>query len=308
MLGWGQRRIYYGSWGSALFQSVYQIAPAGWRTLLLMPEWYLIIAVLAVLSTLGALWQPLLLIFLLFILASGASLAQAGYSAAKASSMDTPKVGLAHLKLWSLTTGLYLAQPLARLRARLRHGLVPWRRGGPDLVVPYPRCSNLWSERWQPFAERLEAIEAALRANGAVITRGGEYDRWDIEVLGGLWGTVRLRGTVEEHGAGKELIRVRSWPRCSSGGVILLLLIIALGTGAALDQAWAAAAVLAILALLLALRIGQECANATAAVLHALRSYAAAADAILPKPELKDEPGEVAVQKGSQISVGETDS
>jgi GT2 family glycosyltransferase len=308
MLGWGQQRIYYGSWGSAPFQSVYQTAPTGWRTLLLMPEWYLIIAVLAALSTLGALWQPLLLIFLLFILASGASLAQAGFSAAKASFTDTPKAGLTHLKLWGLTTGLYLLQPLARLRARLRHGLTPGRRGAPGLVVPYPRCSSLWSEKWQPFEERLEAIEAALRKNGAAVTRGGEYDRWDIEVLGGLWGTVRLRGTVEEHGAGKELIRVRSWPRCSSGGVILLLLSIVLGTEAALDQAWAAAAVLAILALLLALRIGQECAKATAAVLHALRSYAAAADAILLESELKDKPGEVAVQKDSQISVGETDS
>jgi len=54
------RRIFYGVWGGALFQSVYQPAPGLLSSLSLMPEWYLAILCLAALSGLGILWKPLL--------------------------------------------------------------------------------------------------------------------------------------------------------------------------------------------------------------------------------------------------------
>ena len=45
-------------------------------------------------------------------------------------------------------------------------------------------------------AERLQAIEASLRARGARVRRGGAYDRWDLEVRGGLLGAARSTGKL----------------------------------------------------------------------------------------------------------------
>ena len=45
--------------------------------------------------------------------------------------------------------------------------------------------------------------------------RGGDYDDWDLEVRGGLLGGARLRLGVEEHGAGKQMLRFRAWMRLS---------------------------------------------------------------------------------------------
>ena len=39
----GRWKIYYGTWGTGLFQSVYQRAPGILGSLPLMPEWYLVI-------------------------------------------------------------------------------------------------------------------------------------------------------------------------------------------------------------------------------------------------------------------------
>jgi O-antigen biosynthesis protein len=76
---------------------------------------------------------------------------------------------------------------------------------------------------------------------------------------------------IEEHGAGKQLVRFRSWPVWSFGGLLLLLLFALLSTGAALDGAWVASLLLGGVALLLALRMLEECANALMNILHVLK-------------------------------------
>ena len=53
--------VHYGTWGSGLFQSIYQPAPGRMANLLLAPEGLLLLAVLACVSALGVLWPPLLL-------------------------------------------------------------------------------------------------------------------------------------------------------------------------------------------------------------------------------------------------------
>ncbi len=266
-----KRRIYHGTWGSALFQSVYQPAPGALESLILMPEWYLVIITLAVLSLLGILWTPLLLALPLLALAISTLLAQACLSALRASFTSAPDSRVAWLKLRSLTAFLHLLQPLARLYGRLRYGLAPWRLcGASGLSLPRPRTSILWSECWQDPAERLRSIEVALRSAGACVRRGGDFDRWDLEVRGGILGTVRMLMTIEEHGAGKQLVRLRSWPAYSAKYLVQTLLLVALSIDAALDYGWIASAILSAVAMLLALRMQLECANATAAVLRVL--------------------------------------
>lgn len=271
-LGLYRRHIYQGTWGSALFQSLYEPAPDTLWALTLMPEWYLVILALAVLSLLGLLWSPLLLTLPLLALASGALVVQAGLSATHASFTSSPRTRLARLKLYSLTALLHLLQPLARLYGRMLHGLAPWRwRGARGSTWPHPHTCTLWSEQWQDPIARLQSLEASLCALGTCVRRGGDYDRWDLEVRGGIFGTARMQMAIEEHGAGKQLVRFRSWPVCSSGGLMLLLLFALLSSGAALDRSWAVSAMLGGVALLLALRVFEECAHALMILLHVLK-------------------------------------
>src|SRR5207302_2481020 len=90
-LGLSRWHIYQGMWGSAPFQSLYQPAPNTLWQLTLMPEWYLVILALAVLSLLSLLWPPLLLALPLLVLALGMPLVQAGLSATHASFTGAPR-------------------------------------------------------------------------------------------------------------------------------------------------------------------------------------------------------------------------
>ncbi|MDQ3683434.1 MAG: glycosyltransferase, partial [Bacteroidota bacterium] len=53
-------KIFHGTWGSGLFQSVYQPASGFLNSIPLMPEWYFISILFAVVASLGFLWKPLL--------------------------------------------------------------------------------------------------------------------------------------------------------------------------------------------------------------------------------------------------------
>jgi GT2 family glycosyltransferase len=269
---WSRGRIYQGTWGSALFQSIYAPAPGFWGSLPSMPEWYLVIATLTALSALGLFWKPLLLALPLLGYAVGVLLVHAGLSARHASLASPPQSRTARLQLWGLTTLLYLMQPLARLRGRWRYGLTPWRwRSTRGWAWPWSRTFQSWSEQWQCPLARLQAIEETLRAEGTASFRGGNYDRWDLEVRGGLLGAVRLLTTTEEHGAGRQLVRFRLWPQCSVQGFVLILLLMAGVIGAVWDHAWYSATMLLLIAALPTCRMLQECAGAMAAVQHALK-------------------------------------
>ncbi|HUS16674.1 MAG TPA: hypothetical protein VM536_16890, partial [Chloroflexia bacterium] len=85
---------------------------------------------------------------------------------------------------------------------------------------------------------------------------------------------VRLRVAVEDHGAGRQLVRVRVWPRCGPPmGVAISFA--ALSGWAMADGAWPVAALLGGLAVLLVLRSLQECAAAMGRVQSSLDALAA---------------------------------
>ncbi len=266
-------RIYGGSWGSAPFQSVYEPSSGTFWSLSMMPEWYLIILMLAGFSLLGLLWTPLLLTLPLLAGAVAAPLLQAGLSAARARYSEEARKLYPALPLRALTGLLHLAQPLARLWGRLRHGLVPWRyRASSSMALPRPRRVRIWSESWQSPEDRLRAIQHLIKSKGAAVSVGGDYDRWDLEVRGGLLGSARLLLAVEEHGEGKQYVLIRIWPKVSMMGLLSIGLSAALTTLAVLDGAWIAGGVLAAAAALLAVRTAQECGTATASVQYALHT------------------------------------
>ena len=274
-LRWRRARVYHGIWGVAPYQSLYEPAPSLLGSLPQMPEWYLAVAILMALSTVSLIWSPLKLLLPLLLGFVLPPLAQASLSAARASFNDAPLHGAARLKRRLLTAALHLLQPLARLRGRLQYGLAPWRRGSPGLAAPWPRTFALWSERWRDPDERLRRIEADLRAAGAAVRCGGDYDRWDLEISGGPFGSARLLMAVEDHGAGTQLLRLRWWPRGSRGGVALTALFAALAGGAAAAGAWAAGTILAAVTLALGLCVVLECAGAAALIARTVRRLGA---------------------------------
>lgn len=272
-LSFRRGRIYQGTWGSGLFQSLYQPAQGVIASLPLMPEWYLFVLVLAGFSALGLLWKPLLWALPVLLVAVGALFLQTGLSAARAHFTSAPATRRARFKLWSVTTFMHLIQPLARLRGRLRFGLTPWRTRGlhSGFSPPWPRTASLWSERWQGADDRLRAIESNLRGRGACVLRGGDFDEWDLEVRGGMLGSARAGMVLEEHGGGKQLARFRLSPRISLAWLMPIFLFIGLSVAATLDGAWVVAALLGACAALLSARMYQECAAAMRTLLRVVR-------------------------------------
>ena len=258
----GAGRVYQGPWGSAPFQSLYQRQPPTLSLLLMMPEWYLLVLALGSFSLLAVAWRPAVLAIPLLAAAIVVPMVQAWRSAAGPWPEDTSR-SWRGWALRPLTAFLHLLQPAARLVGRLRHGLAPWRRrGAGGLALPTPHTARIWSESWRDPHDRLASLEAALRAEGGVVRRGGDFDRWDLALRGGLVGAARLRMAVEEHGQGHQLVRVRAWPIGATGAIVIALGLGALAATAARQGAPWVGGLLGALAVLVASWIAGDCAAA----------------------------------------------
>jgi GT2 family glycosyltransferase len=266
-LRFSSARVYGGPWGSALFQSIYQPATGVLASLPLMPEWFLITGLLGLLSLLGLAWSPLLWFTPLFVLGLAAPVVQAIKSAGKAE-FPTPRPDpKQRFGLRVLTAVLHIMQPAARLTGRLRHGLTPWRQR--ITAAPQWRWSydgTLWSEQWRTPEAWLQSLAERLRQRRVPVLTGGEFDTWDLELHGGLLGGVRTLMALEEHGAGRQLLRFRVWPKLALPGTVLTALSGVLAIAAVLDGAWIVAAVLAL--------------GGGALLARALQEYAVAASAL----------------------------
>jgi hypothetical protein len=218
-------------------------------------------------SAAGAFWEPLLLAVPLLACAITALLIDATLGAARARFPN--RQGRIRRRL--LTGLLYLLQPLARLRGRIGHGLTPWRRRGPRaLGLPFAHTEKFWSEQWRSTEDRVGAIAAALRADGTVVRSGGDWDRWDLLARGGLLGGARLRIGIEEHGAGRQLVRVRWWPHAPRASILLGIAVAAIAAKALITDADAITVTLGAVAIVFVLRLLYECSLATTTIRRAL--------------------------------------
>jgi O-antigen biosynthesis protein len=265
---WSQGKIYYGVWGSAPFQSIYQSPAGALESWLSMPEWYLAIAALAPICALGFLWPPMFYALPLLALTLAAPIFQAVLSGSRVCFAVSPRSRLSRFKLRTTTVLLHLLQPLARLTGRLRSGLTFWRYNAVGFTMPWPRKLAVWTEHWRDPNERLKSFEADLRKAGVYVRRGGDYDRWDLEVREGLLGVARLLMAVEDHGAGNQFVRIRLWPKCSLLELLLPVLFVSLSAAAALDNSWAASAILGLLSFFLTIYTLRGCGGAIAAILR----------------------------------------
>jgi GT2 family glycosyltransferase len=260
-------RIYFGMWGSGLFQRIYQPPPTSLHTLPLMPEWPLVLAAVAAIAALGTLWPPLYFALLPAAALTLFVLLEAAVSTARARLPGRGRPLRGRLRQRLVLASLFLLQPIARLGGRLASGLTPWRMRGPKRwAAPRPQCRTVWSEEWTDANDRLALLEAGVRADGTAVAAGGGFDRWDLEARGGMLGAARLLMTVEEHGGGRQLFRFRIRPRLTLGTVLFVVLAGAVIALAAASGATAAAATLAAVALVVGLRAIAEASLSTAAL------------------------------------------
>jgi glycosyltransferase involved in cell wall biosynthesis len=260
-------RIYHGSWGSAPFQIIHDRPPRLLSVLPTMPEWYLVLLMLAAVSAMGFLWPKLFCALPLLVFAICVSVAQAAWSAAHS---VYPAVARTRASLWKryfLTACLHLIQPMARLSGRLRYGLTMWRWHIPiHGINVLPREMTMWSEKWKSPEDQLRQLDQALGDEGAVVRHGNHYARWDLEVRAGSFGRARLLMAVEEHGGGKQLFRLRVWPKWPRPGLIAIAIVGLLAFGAVLDREYLVAGMFGLITAAMIFRALRESSSAIAVV------------------------------------------
>jgi GT2 family glycosyltransferase len=254
---WRRGRIYQGTWGAAPFQRLYQPAANFLRELPLLPEWFLIVALLTVLSLVGFVWKPLLMVWPLAATGIGLSFAYAAANARNIASINESGKR-AQLQMLAVSLLLNLIQPLARLSGRFKYGLHPWRHRGAPRLTLRPQIASIWSETPRTTEEWLVDLQSKLRAEGIVGAAGGGYDDWDLEVQGGMLAGVRMRMAVEEHAEGRQMLRFKMWPRCSASALMILALLAAMSIAAVYDRAWVAAVLLFVISGILGARTLDE--------------------------------------------------
>jgi GT2 family glycosyltransferase len=224
-MGPGRSRVYYGTWGTELFQSLYQRAGRTSFDALLGPGWYVLIATLALLAASALVWSAMIVAVPLLLGAVAVPVIAAAVSAARTRTITRRLLPPRELvKRWVLTTFMHLVQPPARLVGRLRASS-PANRAEPQFAPPLRYMIRTWSESWRSNVQRLAEIESGLRGAGAIVSCGSVYDRWDLEARHGLTAGVQIRMGVEEHGAGRQMVLVHLAPRYSKTAVTLMVLL-----------------------------------------------------------------------------------
>jgi GT2 family glycosyltransferase len=260
---WRTGRIYHGIWGIAPYQLLYEPDPTFVGALAYAPEWYLLIAALAIFSGLGLVWRPLLLAVPLLGLAALPLINRAVAASREALPRNGSPLGIGRRFLigW-----LHLLHPMARLYGRLTRPRAPRARW----VWPWSRATSQWRECWQDPVSRLHRLEADMRASGLAVLRGGDFDRWDLQVRGGPFGTARLLMAVEEHGGGRQLVRLRWWPRPAVWMPVLVPLLAGLAALAGAAGAVVPEGALAAAAVWATWRVVADCGTASGAVTRAV--------------------------------------
>ena len=248
-------RVYQGVWGTAPFQSLYQSSYSRWSWAL-MPEWYLLVAIVAAMFLLSLGWVASWLLGPVLIFTIVLPVAQAAISAARSqvdrfrarSRRTLPAIRMVVLLL-------HLSQPMARLVGRIQGGLTPWRRRGPKTRPRFwPMRMIYWREEREPPEDTLKALLNDLQAAGATVRAGGEFDSWDLEVRGGIFGRSRLLLAVEDHAPRKQLLRFRISSNVSWPAVGLCTVFVGLALGAFRSGVWVSSLAAAFLAAWVAAR------------------------------------------------------
>ncbi len=241
--------IYRGTFGTGMFQCLYQPGAAHWAMLPSTLEWQVAALLFGLAGTLVLPWGWILGAGMLSL-----SLLVAALQAAQARHVPTHRRWRARL----LIAALCYAQPLVRSWTRYRTRLSSLRTPGPGpspsefprqrLSLTGHRSVAYWSEAGTDRTEILRRAAAFLdeRRWGKVLDTG--WFEWDMAVYCDSGLLLRVVTVQEEHGQGKRLIRIRYQLGLTARlGVIAAVSLVALAVVALpYPRAAAGAAVLAI--------------------------------------------------------------
>jgi hypothetical protein len=127
---------------------------------------------------------------------------------------------------------------------------------------------QVWRDGWTASDAWIGEIQRSLASEGLVVQSGGDFDRWDLELRGGLGGSARIFHTVEEYGHG-QIGRFRVWPTWSVTMLLVVVVLAFLGGAAILVSAYIAGTALILGAIVLALKSALDCGSATEALARA---------------------------------------
>jgi glycosyltransferase involved in cell wall biosynthesis len=225
--------IYRGTFGTGLFQCLYEPAPAHWAMLPSTLEWHAA-AVLAALA--GPFWPAAWAVALAMLGLSGLVAGLQAAQAKLAPKHDGPSSRL-------LVAGLCFAQPLVRSWMRYRTRLFSYRppTASPTLHRISPQRLPVWGGRTDVYwtgegferTDLLGLVIAYLDEDGWGKTVDSGWEDWDLEVYCHPWTVLQVCTAQEDHGGQKRVIRVRYRMRLSGSTK-------ALGAAAALTAAAAA--------------------------------------------------------------------
>jgi len=168
----------------------------------------------------------------------------------------------------------HISQPLSRLFGRICNDLTPWRHNFKQYhAKPLKRTYEIWSETWQSKTQRLETLEKNLKSLHASIRRGSDYAPWDLELKGGLFCGIRFLMTMEEHGAGRQMIKLRFSPRYHLTGLFSIILTAVLAVNAILDHSWFVGLPLFFLSFLMTYRAVIDSSRATGVCISVVEAY-----------------------------------
>jgi hypothetical protein len=125
------------------------------------------------------------------------------------------------------------------------------------------------------------------------VRRGSSFDRWDLEVGVGMLAAARLRTAVEEHGSGRQMMRIRAWPKLWLPGFVAAALLAQLAVGAWMDGVLAVAIPLALGVVVLAALATLDSSAAMGVLLKAVHGEALQPDVAVAteeRPEPADGP------------------
>jgi GT2 family glycosyltransferase len=203
--------IYYGPFGSGLFQRVYH-APHSWLAdLPLSLEWNIV----TVLLLLGGFLSPLLLIL-------GGLSGMASVWAVVQQTMLTDVPVKHHHRLGNLLVGaLHYIQPLTRGWARVKRvwQQQPRATRGPGFLRQFPWGAwrrrvtlSYWTEDGIEKDAILQSLIQHLREGGYPTLTDSGWKPWDLAIDEHLWSRIPIEVVVENHGESKRLARYRiSW-------------------------------------------------------------------------------------------------
>jgi len=248
--------IYYGTFGRAFFQTLYEAPSSIFAFLPFTLEWNLV-SVLVLIGALGAgAWGwlgalPLLVAFAAAVATAWRARLDPRYDTVSSRILVSVLTYLGPLlRSWErYRTRLEGTATVERVHfdAASQRPRVDWRRRSVTLAF--------WSEAGVEKEQLLQAVIDFLKPRKFQIAVDQGWSEWDIEIHRGLWARAKLLVAVENHGSEKRVLRVRAaaYPsflaRTALGGLAVGVAAIALfepASGVVLGALAASAAATAI--------------------------------------------------------------